>query len=169
MLRPGLPQLITLRQRHQPFLRRIVSFLCLLGTLALISQPGLGAASGQQDLQDITIAYSAFSSSFIDPTTARAHGITRGRRQGLVNIAVLAKGRLTEGGKPALVRGHVDNILGQRQTLEFFQVEEGKAVYYLAPFRFDNQDFLTFKISVQSEPDKPVHELSFQRAFYKDD
>ena len=101
--------------------------------------------------------------------TARAYGIIRSKRQGLVNIAVLPRGRLTEGGKPALVQGHVSNILGQRQTLEFFPIEEGKAVYYLAPFRFDNRDFLTFKISVQSDPNKPAHEISFQRTFYQDD
>lgn len=169
MLLTGLPSLITVRQYRHPRLRHLFFSLCLLGSLALNSQPGLAADSGQQDFQDVTIAYSAFNSSFIDPATASAYGITRGKRHGLVNIAVLPRGRLTAGGKPALVRGYVANILGQRQTLEFFQVDEGKAVYYLAPFRFDDRDFLTFKISVQSDPNKPAHEISFQRTFYKED
>ncbi|HCO61297.1 MAG TPA: DUF4426 domain-containing protein [Porticoccaceae bacterium] len=153
---------------HPSHLARLSSLL-LFSMLVLISEAALGADSGQQEFRDVTIAYSAFNSSFIDPATARAYGITRSKRQGLVNIAVLPRGRLTEGGKPALVQGHVSNILGQRQTLEFFPIEEGKAVYYLAPFRFDNRDFLTFKISVQSDPNKPAHEISFQRTFYQDD
>lgn len=154
-------------QHYQANPPRLFSLL-ILSLLALVSEPGVSADSGQKDFRDVTIAYSAFNSSFIDPATARAYGITRSKRQGLVNIAVLPKGRLTEGGKPALVRGHVANILGQQQTLEFFPVDEGKAVYYLAPFRFDNRDFLTFTISVQPDPDKPAHEISFQRTFYQD-
>ncbi len=127
------------------------------------------ANDAQKAFKDHTVLYSAFNSSFISPEIASTYNIIRGKNRGLINIAVLENNANTNtGGKPALVRGHVANILGQQQTLDFFEVNEGTASYYLASFRFDNKDYLTFKISVQPNPDKPADEISFQRTFYHD-
>ncbi len=116
---------------------------------------------------DYKVFYSAFNSSFIRPDVAASYNITRGRDWGLVNIAVVKNG--ANGGSTALIKGHVANILAQQQTLKFFEVREGKVVYYLAPFRFEDEDAMTFKISIQPDPDKPAHNISFQRRFYHDE
>tara|TARA_R110000787_G_scaffold8220_5_gene27494 strand:- start:2652 stop:3104 length:453 start_codon:yes stop_codon:yes gene_type:complete len=127
------------------------------------------ANDAQQTFAGYEIVYSAFNSSFISPEVAATYHIIRGKDRGLVNIAVLKRGAdVNIGGKPALVTGYVSNILGQRQQLAFVEVNEGTATYYLAPFRFQNEDFMTFKIRVQQDPDKPADELSFQRTFYRD-
>jgi len=62
----------------------------------------------------------------------------------------------------------VSNIFAQRQELKFFEVREGDAVYYLAPFKFENEDSLTFSVTVKPNPDVPSYTLSFQRTFYRD-
>lgn len=127
------------------------------------------ANDAQQTFAGYEIVYSAFNSSFISPEVAATYHIIRGKDRGLVNIAVLKRGAdVNIGGKPALVTGYASNILGQRQQLAFVEVNEGTATYYLAPFRFQNEDFMTFKIRVQQDPDKPADELSFQRTFYRD-
>ena len=116
---------------------------------------------------DYKVFYSAFNSSFIRPDVAASYSITRGKDWGLVKIAVVKNG--AQGGSTALIKGHVANILAQQQTLKFFEIREGKVVYYLAPFRFEDEDAMTFKISIQPDPDKPAHNLSFQRRFYHDE
>ena len=68
--------------------------------------------------------------------------------------------------------GKVSNIIQQTQTLEFVAVREQNTVYYLAPFEFDNEDFLTFKIRVLPESDGPQrdypYDFKFQKKMYVD-
>ena len=89
----------------------------------------------------------------------------RGKDKGLVNIAVVLK---AGSGQPAIITGNVYNIFQMSQPLEFVEVREQDAVYYLAPFEFENEDFLTFKISVRSDPQKPAYDLKFQKKMYHD-
>ena len=119
-----------------------------------------------REFGDYRVYYSAFNSSFVSPEVASAYDIVRGRDRGLVNIAVMPAG--TIGGRPAEVSGHVANIFAQRQELKFFEVREDDAVYYLAPFNFENEDSLTFNVTVKPNPDLPSYTLSFQRTFYRD-
>ena len=116
---------------------------------------------------DVKVFYSAFNSSFITPEVAASYNIIRGKDWGLVNIAVVKDG--AQGGSTALVKGYVSNIIAQQQTLDFFEVREGKVVYYLAPFRFEDEDAMTFKVSIKPDPDKPAHNIRFQRRFYHDE
>lgn len=118
---------------------------------------------------DYKVIYSAFNSSFISPEIANIYSITRGKNRGLINISILKGDTVgSTGGRPAVVKGYVSNIMGQQQQLEFFEVRESSATYYLSQFRFENEDFMTFKISVQLEPGLPAEDLSFQRTFYHD-
>jgi hypothetical protein len=142
-----------------------------IGTLASIflalTPFGHAANESEKSFKDYKVVYSAFNSSFISPEIANTYSIIRGKDRGLVNIAVLPHdAKPGSGGKPALVSGYVKNIIAQQQKLEFFEVSEGSATYYLAPFHFENEDFLTFKIQVQPDPSKPADEISFQRTFY---
>ena len=112
---------------------------------------------------DIKIFYSAFESSFIAPEVAVAYNFVRGKDKGLVNIAVV---KTLGQGTPAKITGQVSNILQQSQQLEFIQIKEQNSVYYLAPFEFDNEDFLTFKISVTSPIGKGPFSFKFQKKMY---
>ena len=144
--------------------------LCNYAWLALLAVFALGAQAEEKpyrEFGDIKVFYSAFNSSFVRPEIAAANNIVRGKDRGLVNIAVLRNGR--PGGIAALVKGSVSNILAQQQTLEFFEVREGDTVYYLAPFRIDTKDYLTFDIEVTPDPNKPPLSLTFQKTLYQDE
>ncbi len=128
-----------------------------------------GAAAESKPVKtfgDTLVYYSAFNSSFIDPEIANRYDITRGKDQGLVNIAVVEKG--TPHGETAQVSGTVSNLIQQQQTLNFVEIREGDAVYYLAPFKFDNEDPLNFDIQVQKQGQPSPYTLTFQRTFYHD-
>jgi hypothetical protein len=118
---------------------------------------------------DYKIFFSAFNSSFIAPDIAVANNIVRGKDKGLVNIALVIELGVGVTGK---VTGTVSNILQQTQVLEFVPVLEQNTVYYLAPFEFDNEDFLTFKIQVlPPSGDGPrlyPYDFKFQKKMYVD-
>lgn len=113
------------------------------------------------------IYYSAFNSSFIQPEVADSYDIVRGKNRGIVNIAVVPFD-VASGGKTALIKGSVSNILQQYQQLDFFEVREGDSVYYLASFKFNDEEPLTFTIEVKPDPNKPSYTMKFQKTLYYD-
>ncbi|TNF03596.1 MAG: DUF4426 domain-containing protein [Gammaproteobacteria bacterium] len=138
--------------------------LVLLAVLTLAAQ---ASDKPYREFGNIKVFYSVFNSSFIQPEIASAYKIVRGKDRGLVNIAVLRDDKA--GGTTALVKGTVSNILAQQQNLDFFEVREGDTVYYLAPFRIDNKDYMTFKIEVTPDPNQPPLSLTFQKTLYQDE
>lgn len=147
---------------NRPFTRIMSALVLLLFALTLHSaEPSYKQFTGYQ------IHYSAFNSSFIQPNIASTYNIVRGKDKGMINIAVVDAG--ASHGRAAQVSGYVSNIFAQQQFLKFFEVREGDAVYYLAPFEFENEDPLTFKIEVSAQADKPSESISFQRTFYHEE
>jgi hypothetical protein len=141
-----------------------MKYLIILFSVVL----SLSAQADQHNVKqhgDHKIFFSAFNSTFIDPDIAVANQIVRGKDKGLVNIAVVLE---AGSGEPAIISGNVYNIFQMSQKLEFFEVREQDTIYYLAPFEFENEDFLTFKISVQTEPGAAAYKLKFQKKMYHD-
>lgn len=141
--------------------------LAFLPVIALFIVCGaFSSETPYREFGDYKVYYSAFNSGFISPDVAAKYEIVRGKDRGLINIAVVPEDE--QGGRAAQVAGHVSNIFAQQQQLDFFEVREGSTIYYLAPFRFENEDSLTFKVTVKPHPDMPSYNLSFQRTFYHD-
>ena len=111
------------------------------------------------------VHYIAFNASLLSATIAERYGIVRGRNKGLVNItAVGAAGH----GERAGVTGRYRNLLGQSHDLEFREIDDGDAVYYLAAFDFDNAETLRFEVLLDL-PDHGVETLRFQQPLYYTD
>ncbi len=142
-------------------------WLPFMALVTLLSSGAIADNKTYKEFGDTKVFYSSFNSSFILPEIANTYNIIRGKDKGLVNIAVIVGDNA--GGTTALVKGTVSNIFAQQQVLKFFEVREGDIVYYLAPFEFENEDSMTFKIQVQPDPNKPAHSLSFQNKFYYED
>ena len=108
------------------------------------------------------VHYIAFNASLLSATIAERYGIVRGRNKGLVNItAVGAAGR----GERAGVTGRYRNLLGQSYDLEFREIVDGNAVYYLAAFDFDNAETLRFEVLLDLA-DHGTETLHFQQPLY---
>ena len=108
------------------------------------------------------VHYIAFNASLLSATIAERYGIVRGRNKGLVNItAVGTAGR----GERAGVTGRYRNLLGQTYDLEFREIDDGNAVYYLAAFDFDNAETLRFEVALDLR-DHGVETLRFQQPLY---
>ncbi|WP_404393819.1 DUF4426 domain-containing protein [Pseudoalteromonas phenolica] len=111
------------------------------------------------------VHYIAFPSTFIQPNIAKAYGLERSNYKGIINISVLANKEGTPAQKAKLT-GEAKNLLGSKQTLEFKEVVDGDAIYYLAQVDFRNEEIYRFKININQGNNFQV--LNFQQKFYVD-
>jgi len=68
----------------------------------------------------------------------------------------------------AKLNGTVKNLPGQILRLNFEEVIEGDAVYYLAQTRFSDQELMRFKINFVG-PDGVENKLDFDQKLYWED
>ena len=94
-----------------------------------------GYHENSKEFGDYVIHYNAFRSDTISPEVAKQYGLTRANNRVLINIAVLKKVMNTTG-KPtsSKVSGHASNLTGQLKNLEFKEITEGTAIYYVLIF-----------------------------------
>lgn len=141
--------------------------LCLL-IFTLISTNVIAEQKIEDD--NYIVHYSAINTTMLTPEVAKASGITRSRKRGMLNIAVQKKQKSgkTEGVLSQL-NGNVRNLIGQQRTLDFNVITEGSAIYYLAEFFIDNGERLSFEINVQPTPQYRGLKVSFDQTFFIDD
>ncbi|HEK1007465.1 MULTISPECIES: DUF4426 domain-containing protein [unclassified Pseudomonas] len=141
-------------------MRRLTLFLISL-CLAL---PVLAADAAKPERKevfgDVTVHYSAFTSSMLQPDIAAATGLTRSKNQGVLNVAVL------KASKPAMavVSGTVQDLTGRSNPLSFRQITDRGAVYYIAQFKIEQAETLTFDLNV--ETGGVSHKLSFNQEVF---
>ena len=100
----------------------------------------------QEKFGDTTVHYNTFNSTFLTPEVAKATELTRSKNQGVINISVL------KDGKPqvAQVTGTVKDLTSQSVPLNFKQITEQGAIYYIAQYPVEQQETRTFEIKVQN-------------------
>jgi hypothetical protein len=106
--------------------------------------------------------YSVVPTLFLKPEIAARHGISRGRDRALLNVSVLDR---SETPVKAAVSGTVRNLLGQQVKLDFREVVDGTAVYYLAVVQHSNREVLRFVIDIIT-PDAAAHQLDLTQTLY---
>ena len=115
-----------------------------------------------REFGDWRVHYIAVGASFLPPEVAERHGIVRGDNKAIVNISAIgADGRSGAIG----ITGSVTNLLGQETSLRFREVRDGAAIYYIAPFDFEEAETLRFELRL-TLPDHGAEALSFQQALY---
>lgn len=146
--------------RQQPFSYLIVSLLLLLTA-------SVNAASDSvKEFKDWQVHYIAFPSTFAQPEAAKAIGFKRRGNNAFVNISILDKNDDMRGVKTK-VTGAAKNLLGQNKTLNFIEVDEGKAVYYMAEVSHSNEETLRFTINI-ARPNGGSYQVKFEQKLYVD-
>ena len=150
------------------------SFLALLWAFAIgamAAQEGRILDREPKRFGDFEVSFSAFPSTFLTPEIAKAAGLKRGPRTGLVNIAI-RNVKKSEAGKAvkANFKGSKSiNIIGQQAGLDFKEINEGEnAIYYLADFRFSHEEMIRFDVSVKPEGSNRTHRFQFRQQFYEE-
>ena len=135
----------------------------LLGFVGALAQ----AQTGTEDFGAYRVHYSVFNSTQISPEIASQYGLQRANDRALVNISVnRVDGGATSLGQPAEVSGTATNLVQQQQQLNFQEIDEGRAHYYLAQVRHLNEEMYNFRILVTPEGQDTPLELRFSQKLY---
>jgi len=124
-------------------------------------------AENSMEFGDYVVHYNAFRSDTISPDIAKQYGLPRANNRALINIAVLKK-VLNTTGMPtkSTITGHASNLTGQLKQLEFKEITEGTAIYYLAETKISDGEFLKFEIKIMPEGETKAARLNFNKRFF---
>jgi hypothetical protein len=114
--------------------------------------------------QNYAIHYNAFNTMIVSPEVAQTYGFTRARNRALLNISIIDN--TTKEPLPAMVTGTRTNIVGQLIKLEFIQVKEKNAIYYIAPLRFTEGEMWRCDLQIQPDLKCDAIPLKFSQSFY---
>ncbi|MGE8153711.1 DUF4426 domain-containing protein [Pseudomonas vancouverensis] len=100
----------------------------------------------QESFGDVTVHYNTFNSTYLTPDIAKSAELIRSKNQGVINVSVI------KDGKPLIanVTGTVKDLTSQSVALNFRQITEQGAVYYIAQYPVEQQEIRTFEIKVQN-------------------
>ena len=121
-----------------------------------------------QRFGDYEVHYSAFNSTFISPEVAAQYHLKRDTSHGVVNIAVRnVKNSETGTAVTGEITGQHKNLMTQVKSLKFKEVKEGDAIYYLADFKFSDEELLKFSVDVKPSGSQRTETVQFEQTFYK--
>lgn len=145
-------------------LLHVLNVLTLL-ILTTASSPTLAESS--KEFGDYVIHYNAFRSDILEPEVAKSYNLMRRNNRAILNIAILKKVLNTTGTPTsARVTGHASNLTGQLKKLDFREIKEGTAIYYLAETKFSDGEFLKFNLKIEIDGEDQPARLKFDKRFY---
>jgi hypothetical protein len=124
--------------------------LALLLLTACLSASALAAdvikGERKETFGDVTVHYNTFNSTFLQPDIAKAAELIRSKHQGVINVSII------KDGKPLIanVTGTVKDLTSNSVPLNFRQITEQGAIYYIAQYPVEQQETRTFEIKVQN-------------------
>jgi len=146
-------------------MNNLIIKLLLAITVSLLIMTN-ASAENMKKLGSMNVHYMAIGSTFFTPEIAKAYGITRSRYNGLVNISVLDNTKAGSPAKAISINGQAKNNLGQFKDLEFTEVKEGSAIYYLAQVNYSNEETIHFTLEINDGTEQQT--LKFSQKFYVD-
>ena len=142
----------------------------LIKTLFIAALLGFGtnaAAENSRVFGNYVVHYNAFRSDTLSPEIAKAYELTRRNNRIIVNITVLKKVMGTTGKPvPATITGNASNLTGQLKALEFREIKEDTAIYYIAELKVSDGEFLKFKLNITPEGEEGPARLQFSKRFF---
>jgi len=142
--------------------------LCSISMLFFALSSGVANAENSKQFGDYVIHYNSFRSDTLTPEIAKAYSLTRRNNRMVVNITVQKKDGDATRPVKAEVSGFASNLTGQVKDLEFKEVHDGEAIYYLAQSQVSNHETLKFDIKATPMGETLIANIKFQQKFYTD-
>jgi hypothetical protein len=155
------------RQQLEPGLGNSMKALLNLFLLCALALASAATVAEEQTFGIYTVHYIAVNSTFLTPAVAAQYDIVRAERRAFLNIAVLrneADGSTTP--VTAVLTGGKRNLLRQATDIDFNEIREGDAIYYIGEFDFSNAEILRFEIEVQPEGKGAAHTIEWSTQLY---
>jgi hypothetical protein len=137
-------------------------YQCLFAAL-LLSFSFSSFAEQSQHFNNLEVHYIALPSTFLKADIAKYYGIKRSKYTGFINISILDKDADSKAISAQIV-GSGRNLMGQIENLDFKEIKEADAIYYIAVYPFTNEEVVDFTISIEAQ--NTTNTLKFQHKFY---
>ena len=148
--------------------KTLISILMLISSCSAFAQINqTKEIQTSQKFGAYTVHYNVFNSKDIPPEVANIYKLTRSRDIALVNISLTkTENDATTLGLPATVSVKAVNLMQQSRALEFREIKEPDATYYIASLRHTNEEDIRFDVSVLPEGESKPLTVNFTRKLF---
>ncbi len=122
-------------------------------------------ADNSKEYAEHIVYVNAFPTDSLPSEMTKQYGLKRSKNYALVNVSVMEKGTGTPVGVKSKVTGVLKNLMGQSQKLEFREIQEGQAVYYIAQVGVQSREVVNFLIEIKPESNQETYEIKFSKKF----
>ncbi len=124
--------------------------------------------AGSEQQGRFKLLYSVVNSTFVEPDTAAIYQMVRAKDRAFLNLAV--RETLDDGSDRAVTARFQGRSwdLFQNQFLEFREVREGDAIYYIAEFTFRDGETRFFDLDWAAKGMKYSSNLRFHQKVYEE-
>ncbi|MFT5033777.1 MAG: hypothetical protein ACI9OO_001713 [Bacteroidia bacterium] len=130
--------------------------------------PTTALAEQKQRFDKYDVHYMIVNSTFLSPEVAKSYGIVRGEDHFIINIAVH---EILDDGSTAARKADVSGTsfdLIHRLTLDFKEIDERTAVYYIAQFQANDKETLNFTLKIHPSTSERSYKMQFNQVMYAD-
>jgi len=131
--------------------------------------PLSASAENSTSAGGLTVHYNAFTTSTLTPEVAKAYGIQRSNRRGMLNVSIVKE---KEGTTGASVKGRVVvkmvALTGQSTALPMREIKDQSAVYYIGEFPVQSEEKVNFVIEATPEGATETFVIHMEQQFFTD-
>ena len=122
-------------------------------------------AENSKEYADHIVYYNAFPTDSLPSQMTKQYGLKRSKNYAMINISVMEKAAGVPTGVKSKVTGNLKNLMGQSRALEFREIKEGIAVYYIAQIGIQSKEIVNFNIDIIPEGSNEKYEIKFSKQF----
>ena len=138
--------------------------LVLFMALSLMS---MGAQAQQSERFDrFELHRSVVYTTFLSPEIAAEYGIARGNFKAILTLSVRNVDAGETAGRPMLIKGETWDLI-RGDTLEFKEIRENNATYYIADFEFIDREWRFFEFDFRPEGSDQTYHYKFKTQLWK--
>jgi hypothetical protein len=135
--------------------------LALLITLVPVVQ-----AQQSERFDQFELHRSVVYTTFLTPEIAAEYGIARGKYKAILTLSVRDVEAGEIAGRPMIITGETWDLI-RGDPLEFKEIREGPATYYIADFTFIDREWRFFEFDFQPEGSEKVYRYKFKTQLWK--
>ncbi len=147
-----------------------IELLAITALLMLAMTTTSSANDNVRQFGDYTVHYNTLTTDMLPAEVASAHGITRSRNRGLLNIAILRDEEHSDEARGEAARARVNaatiTLTGRYRSVSMQEIMDGDAVYYIGTFPIRDEEVLDFQVNIEPRGTEQSYQLTFRKTFY---
>ena len=143
--------------------------ILLIPLLATLWQGATAYAQQSEMFGPYELHYSVVNTTFLEPKVAATYGITRGKERAILNLSVREHlDQNKDVARPMQLKGTTWDLMQKQKELDFQEVREGPAIYYIAELEFFNEEYRFFEVHFRPEGAQQTYTFELKHQMYKD-